>query len=191
MTSRLCRTVCLAAGLAGLAACAGATIVYPPSYGRYSANLFAYAAGDRDLLVEIRGNPSGLPDPVFRQTLVDAMQGTKPGARTHFTLAPGPSARAGYRIVLLFDAASSASGAASCKGLHAPPVVTGTPAGRPLAVAATFCAGDESLSDLAASGPVLGADVRGQLASFMGSVIPSLMPVENPLLLNAADDFPG
>src|SRR3546814_18335294 len=46
---------------------------------RYSASTFNYAAGGRDLKVEVLGNPTELDQQTFAQAVVDAMQGHNPG----------------------------------------------------------------------------------------------------------------
>jgi len=175
------------AGLLAVAGCAGMSMVSPPNYGRYSSSDFAWAAGGRDLRVVVRGNPSSLPDPVFRQQVVDAMQGKNPGPPTHFTLTPDASARPDYRVVLVFDAPGTLAGYEVCRG--DPPVDVVAPRGRPVRVAAAFCWRDEALSDTGASAPALGPDPRPQLETLMGSLIPTLLPLENPRLRRDDDQW--
>lgn len=175
------RPLAALAALSVLAGCAGATVISPPSYGRYSASDFAYAAAGRDLHVVVRGNPSGLTDAAFAQATVDAMQGKHAGpVNTRFSLTPNPD-RPDYRVILLFDAPGSASAASVCRGTA--PIAAVSPRDRPVTLTAAFCWRDDPLSDLMATGPALGPDPRLQLASFMGSVMPILLPVENPLYL--------
>jgi hypothetical protein len=179
------RPLCAIAALAGVTACSGASYISPPSYNRYSSSDFAFAGANRDLQVVIRGNPSTLSDPAFAQAAVDAMQGKKPGVQTHFTLNPQPD-RPDYRVVLLFDSTSAASERAICTGRA--PIAAQIPQGQPIQVQAAFCWRDEALSSLSAGGPLLAADPRPQLASFMGAIIPVLLPVENPRISRASDD---
>lgn len=183
--ARRLRPLMLAAALAGLAGCSGASYISPPTYNRYSSSDFMFAAANRDLQVVVRGNPSTLSDAAFAQAAVDAMQGKKPGPQTHFTLQPQPD-RPDYRVVLLFDSTSAASERAICTGRA--PISVEPPRGRPLSMQAAFCWRDEALSTVAAGGPVLAADPRAQLDAFMGAVVPILLPIENPRIMNRNND---
>src|SRR3546814_5095596 len=83
---------------------------------RYSASTFNYAAGGRDLKVEVLGNPTELDQQTFAQAVVDAMQGHNPGQPTHLTLTPGEPGRSLHRVVVAFDPTVPVSVFELCRG---------------------------------------------------------------------------
>lgn len=111
----------------------------------YTSGEFAYAAAGRDLRVVIIGDPFGGDRAVFERAVTDAMQGKHSGQRTHFTAAPGGSARQIYRVVMLFDPPASLSGTKLCHEESAIPAPRAHAGGR-LGVYAAFCRSDKMLT---------------------------------------------
>jgi len=115
--------------------------------GSYNAGDFGYAAGGRDLRVVIVGNPFGGDQAAFERAVTDAMQGRNHGQETNFTTSPGPSARAEYRAVMVFNPSNNLVGGTVCQR---DPTSLPTAAGEGTAVAlvAVFCLSEQSLTQV-------------------------------------------
>ena len=103
--------------LFGLAGCANATLVTQVYYDHTEIiDVFRYAAGDRDFLVEVYGNPSTAPKSAFDGAVIAAMHGKHGGPPTEFTTTPSERARTDYRVVLVFGAPDYLGARSACRG---------------------------------------------------------------------------
>lgn len=115
----------LVAATAFVAGCDGPVTV---NSWRGGANpMFTYAAADRDLHMDVIGNPFASPKEQLEVATVDAMQGRIQGQPTHLTTSPSASARTDSRLVIAFDALPSVSAEKLC--------ITPDPAAVPLKTA--------------------------------------------------------
>lgn len=163
------RVLLAAAGFAALSACA--TQNEAPYYPLYSNSIATYAAADRDLLVEVYGNPTGAPKPAFDQRVVAAMQGKTPIPNVNFVAGPSPSERPPYRVVMQFNAPPVASAYDLC-AFGEPP---SAPGDRPIRVVAAFCTGPRLISR--AQGTLADPAV---LETSIAQLTLDLMPRESP-----------
>lgn len=141
----------------------------------YTGSTFNYAAGGRDLKVEVYGNPSNLDQQSFAQAVVDAMQGHNPGQPTHLTLFPGPSARPLYRVVIAFDPARPVNVSDLCQG----PVETAQTTAK-TQIRASLCQGGGALTSVRGEMPAGTTPDSPEFQSLMAAVARQLMPRENP-----------
>lgn len=165
-----------------LAAC---DMTYRRSYiwPHYRPSTFNYAAGGRDLAVEVLGNPTDLEPARFAAAVVAAMQGHNAGQPTHLTLTPGPTARPLYRVVVAFNPAASVGRYDLCRD----PIDTGPTADR-IVVRAAFCQGAQALTFVRGRGP---ADMTVDSAVFrrlMAGLARELLPRDNPERRDEEDD---
>lgn len=171
--SRIAVPLLLAVFTASCAPQAQRTYIAP----RYEPTLFGYAAGGRDLQVEVIGNPTPLARADFAQKVVDAMQGQKFGQQTNLTLTPGPSARPRYRAVLAFNPVDPVGAFDLCRG-EAPATM---PAGdQPLQVRAAFCEGTGTLTSVRGEAPADTSVDDPAFRTLMASVTRQLLPQRNP-----------
>jgi|GEM_PF-1425676 len=103
---------------AGLSACSGPSITYQGPPELKIDSLYAYGASGRDLKLEVQGNgfAGQISGAEFAKRVEAGVQGPLPRAATHPTLNPGPTAKEGYRLVLLFNPASTMAGQDLCNG---------------------------------------------------------------------------
>ena len=163
-----------ATSLGLIAACAGITQSYAV-YPRYSASDATYAAADRDLKVIVLGNPTALPKDRFESAVALAMQGKNFQHGTRFTVTPGASWRADYRVVVAFGAPANASGSVYCRYAAPPEPVAGQ---QPIRMVLAFCDGEALLSEVLASTPSVAAP--GELDRLMADTLRALMPAVSP-----------
>lgn len=173
----LIRTIS-AAVLFFLAACADATLVSRVYYDHADViGLFGYAAGDRDFLVEIQGNPTLDPKTTFDGAVISAMRGRHGGPPTEFTTTPSERARTDYRIVMVFGAPQYFGARAACAGKKAE--MAQVPSGR-IDIQAAFCHKERPLSYARVTfGPISGA-LDSRLASAVGQATLNLVPRYDP-----------
>lgn len=136
----LLRALILCAPVA-LAAC-GERVVADDPTPAYTLQEVAYAAADRDLRVEIHGDPFGGDPRALEQAIPALMQNRILGVDTRFTTTPGPTALPGYRVVLVFNMAQTSLNSTLCRS---GPIAT-KPAGRPAVVQGAFCRGGGALT---------------------------------------------
>jgi hypothetical protein len=122
----------------------------------YTASEFSYAGADRDLRVDIVGNPFGGDQRQFDSIITGYMQGSHWGPPTHFTTTPNSSAREAYRVVMLFDPPSTFPGIRICR--EKPQDLPTQADASKIILFSAFCRGNESLTEIkgrieAASGP--------------------------------------
>lgn len=94
----------MAVVLLGLAGCSSPSVVREGSDSRQVEGLYRYGAGDRDLALIVRGNPFDVPQETLDAAVEHGLDGggvLQPP--THPRLAPGPSARKGYSLVVDFS----------------------------------------------------------------------------------------
>ena len=173
----LLRTIPLLVFL-GFAGCADATLVTHVYYDHAEIiDVFRYAAGGRDFLVEIQGNPTREPKATFDGAVISAMHGRHGGPPTEFTTTPSERARTSYRIVLVFGAPQYFGAQSACGGVKpdAPAVSTGR-----IDIQAAFCHKERPLSYARVSfGPISGPfDAR--LNDAVGEATLSLVPPYDP-----------
>lgn len=163
--------VCLAVG------CAGPSVVQT-SVDPYTqiASLYDYGAGGRDLRLVVQGDPFGLPPGVVARAVEAAAEVGTQRQPTHLALAPGPTARPNFSVVLAFSAALTVDGDALCRGGGEQSAGT---AGR-LRVVGAFCvsvrARTEAVGEVNADGPAdprFVALIRQLLLALFRSDLPS------------------
>lgn len=145
MLSRLAR---LGAGvLAALAsACDGPSTMTMQVHPSGSWDFMVYAAKDGPVLAEVRNNPFALPDQVVEEVVLGVMGSAITDYKTlAFTTDPRRAAHPEFRVVVLFNASSSADAKALCGGKT--PGTT-PPGGDDLLILAAFCSGVEVLSEV-------------------------------------------
>jgi hypothetical protein len=107
MSRSLSVAVAVGLGLAALAGCAGQSTIYNSMISSgYRPYLYGYGAGRRDLTTIVLGNPFGIDEQQMTDRLL-AKFNARPTLLqpTHFTTTPGPSARAEFKAVMLFNRA--------------------------------------------------------------------------------------
>lgn len=167
-----------ALALASLALASGCANTVTQAYLHRSGvpNSFAYAAGGRDMAVVVSGNPFAAPQAELNRVVVDAMQGRNQGPQTHFTLAPGETARPGYRILVALNPPVSFSAQNAC-GPSGIPTVPATDTVRALMV---FCAKDTILSEVSGRVPATARPLDGDFVALIGAMTRELIPIEDP-----------
>lgn len=164
--------------LVSLVGCANPTIVSHVYYDHTEIiDVFRYAAGGRDFLVDIRGNPTHDPKLTFDGAVLSAMHGHHGGPPTKFTTTPSQATRKDYRIVFVFGAPPDFGSKSACSGSTLG--VTTATGGR-INIQAAFCHKDRPLSYARVSfGPISGPfDPR--LASAVEQATLSLIPPYDP-----------
>lgn len=131
-----------------IAACAagGVRLTQQEITPTYSPGEFAYVGAGRDLRVVVVGNPFGADRAAFETAVTGAMQGRHWGQRTNFTTTPGPSARARYRVVLLFNPPRSLNGARLCH--DDPSILPSQTTADGIVLFAAFCRGKRSRTEI-------------------------------------------
>ena len=164
--------------LVSLVGCANPTIVSHVYYDHSEIiDVFRYAAGGRDFLVEVQGNPTHDPKVTFDGAVLSAMHGHHGGPPTEFTTTPSKTTRKDYRIVFVFGAPPNVGSKSACAGSAHGATTAST--GR-LSIQAAFCHKDRPLSYARVSfGPIAGPfDPR--LASAVEQATLSLIPPYDP-----------
>jgi hypothetical protein len=162
---------------ATLSACAGFNTRTPMVFRSGVPSTFQWAAGGREFPVEVVGNPFPLPDPVFAQAVVDAMQGANQVVPTTFTVRPGQSSRPGYRHVFMFGAPLSLDAHTLCNrpGDLPAPVFKNR-----LTVIAAFCSPSQVLSEVTAIGPLPRSPADPAFRQLVAAVTYDLVPLRDP-----------
>jgi len=174
------RNLILAAtpAFAALIGCSGISVIdYVHLEPGYRQQQFGYAAGGRDLMTDIQGNPFAMPKEEFDATVTAAMQGAHFGRPANFTTAPGDSARPGYRVRLLFNGPLAGSGRIVCAG--EPAIVGPSPEGGNVRLLAAFCNGPYPLSYLSAHVSGIRDAHDPAFRDFMRDVTTNLFPPQN------------
>jgi hypothetical protein len=130
----------------GLSGCSGAPKVYGEYVqSTYSTTEFGYGAGHRDLWTQFRGDPFGLGDDAFADSMTDVLRRHPPRPQpANYTTDPGESARQNYRVVFYFDPPTSYLTTRLCRLPQ--PMSSGEGGKKPLRVAAAFCRGQGVLT---------------------------------------------
>ncbi len=170
----------LLAALAG--ACAGVPRLYHEQISpSYTVPQYNFAAGRRDFLTVVRGDPFGLGDAPFQDAVIEILNRHQPRPQpTHFTARPGEGARPQYRTVLLFGAPPAMASSAICRASFAPVplVLTGTAEGEPVRVAGAFCWGGRALTSITGEvGGVASVDDPG-FEALIAQLVLTLFPLE-------------
>lgn len=136
-------------GIALLAACDMSVRAVQQDRGGYSPSEFRYAAQNKDLLVEIEGNPFSLPAEDVAARVEAAMQPMHWGfeqaftPRTRLTRKPGTSANPDYHVAVAFAGRALDEPALMCQALLREP----TPAQvTPIRARMAFCRRAQLLS---------------------------------------------
>jgi hypothetical protein len=128
-----------------LSACSGPRIA--PNTGRttYLSELYQYGAGDRDLALEVRGNPFAPADKPALDALIERAADQSGILRppTHPRLQPGDSAMSNYRLVVLFSRSGGVTGQGLCDGYPDKP---GNPSNE-VTVTMAFCISGRAASE--------------------------------------------
>jgi hypothetical protein len=173
-------TAVTALGLLALAGCAGVGVIdYVQVKPSYRPQRFAYAAGGRDLMTDIQGNPFAMLQEEFNAAVTDAMQRAHFGPATNFTTAPGETARLNYRVRLLFNGPAASTGAIVCGG--EPAAIAPSPDGGNVRLLAAFCNGERPLSYLTAHVGGIQDAHDPAFRDFMRQVTINLFPPQNRL----------
>ena len=136
------------AALVGACAVGGPYLYNEQVSPSYTVPQYNYAAGRRDFLTVVRGDPFGMEEAAFQDAVIEVLNRNQPRPQpTRFTADPGEDARPHYRTVLLFDAPRAMVPNAICRASFAggvePVALTTGPRreGDPVRVAAAFCSG--------------------------------------------------
>ncbi|MFQ5783637.1 MAG: hypothetical protein ACE5H8_02285 [Alphaproteobacteria bacterium] len=169
-----------------LAACASSVTATDPVYEVAGLrDIFQHAAAGRDLLTEVRGNPTAAPKAAFDAAVLAAMQGRNGGPVTHFTTAPAADAHTEYRVVLAFAADSVPSARAAC-GTVGPLAA----AGRPAYLKAAFCYRDRALAHLEIAAGAMRSPDDPRLRNAVSLAVGQLFPLSDPdRPTNGGDQF--
>lgn len=128
----------------GLTACAGASTF---DTGRTIVNgprtSFAELAGGRDLTTIVVGNPFAIDDEAFGRSVAGILNDRNSRAPTNFTTTPGPSARIGDAIVLVFNATGGVRASDLCRD---PRTIETAPGTAPISMQMVFCANGSAIS---------------------------------------------
>lgn len=162
--------------LTALGGCGGAGVIdYVRLEPGYQPQQFGYAAGGRDLKVDVQGNPFAIPQDEFAALVTNAMQGAHFGQPTNFTSSPGDSARADYRVRLLFNGAGT--GRIVCAG--EPAMIDPSPNRGDVRLLAAFCHNQDPLSYLTAHVSGLQDAHDPAFRDFVRQVTSNLFPPQN------------
>ncbi len=171
-------TACAALALLALTGCSRVGIIdYTRLEPGYRLQQFAYAAGGRDLMTDIQGNPFAMPQEEFNAAVTEAMQRAHFGPATNFTTAPNETARPGYRVRLLFNGPAASTGAMFCAG--DPAIVGPSPESGNVRLLAAFCNDASPLSYLSARVSGLEDAHDPAFRAFMRQVTTNLLPPQN------------
>jgi hypothetical protein len=172
------RTLAAMGLLAAVTGCAGIGVIdYIQVKPAYSPQLFAYAAGGRDLMTDIQGSPFAMPQEDFNAAVTDAMQRAHFGPATHFTTTPGETARLNYRVRLLFNGPTASTGAIVCAGEPTP--IAPAPENGNVRLLAAFCNGERPLTYLTAHAAGIRDAHDPAFRDFMRQVTINLLPPQN------------
>jgi hypothetical protein len=162
-----------------LAACGDAPQVYnEEATVAYSPTEFGRAAGGRELLTVVRGDPFALGAERFAEQVVTALARHPPRPQpTTFTLEPGPGADPSYRALFLFDAPPAALQGELCAQPPAVPVVD--PGGR-VRVLAAFCREGRLLTKVTGEIPRADGPDDARFDALLSQVVLALFPLTEP-----------
>ena len=164
--------------LAALGGCSRAGVIdYVRLEPRYQPQQCGSAAGGRDLMVEVQGNPFAISQDEFAALVTDAMQGAHFGQPTNFTTSPGDSARPDYRVRLLFNGPGASTGGIVCAG--EPATIGPSPNRGDVRLLAAFCHNQDPLSYLTAHISGLQDAHDPALRDFVRQVTSNLFPPQN------------
>ena len=149
------KNIAMTAAVLLLAGCTAGTSF---DTGRSSVNSsrlrFATIAGGRDMHTVIAGNPFAVPDDAFASAVTTTLNARNSRVQSNFTTTPGPSARPGFRLVLVFNQTGRSLSSAVCESPDALPL---DPEARPIRLHIAFCQGDSDITG-----------IRGRLAAANG-----------------------
>ena len=83
----------------------GFEVMWGDHYGTDVRSVVTYAGANRDLKVEVVGNPFAADQAATNTAVTNALQGAVRGVHANFTTRPGADARTRYRVVVLFNPA--------------------------------------------------------------------------------------
>jgi hypothetical protein len=160
-----------------LAGCAGQPYVYDETVSSaYRLSEFGYGAGRRDLTTVIRGNPFGMDQAAFDQTLIEILNRHQPRPQpTNFTTTPGESARPAYRALFIFNSPAAVNNLSVCRG-----DVQQVNTGDLLRLTAAFCRRGGALTTLTAQIEGVDSVDDPRFEELMSQVVVLLFPLHNP-----------
>ncbi|QQP91420.1 hypothetical protein IGS68_09530 [Skermanella sp. TT6] len=159
-----------------LAGCGGSRVVSDTPSTAYSPLEFSAAAGGRDLMTEVVGNPFGMDRAAFGTSVTDLMQNQHFGPATRFTTTPGDSADPRYKVVMVFNPAENVANPQICGGR---PIATDDRPGQPIRLQAAFCRGG-TLTSTNGWAPALSSPQDPAFRSLISDATFSLFPVRDP-----------
>jgi hypothetical protein len=145
---------------------------------RYHIQDLSYIAAGRDLKTEVIGNPFGVDQVAFGDTVANHLQGVNPGPEINFTTRPGPTARAPYFVRLVFNGPSGSGGPALCN--RAPDVAPAPSPTGEVRVLGAFCRGDQPMTYVAARNGGITDMNDPAFRSLVRQVGVLLFPLRNP-----------
>lgn len=175
-SSRLVGSAVLVVVTAVAAGCDGSGLIHHDQLylsPHYDARVPA-AVGDRDLLVEVQGNPFGTDPTAFAQAVTDAMQGHTEVPPPHFTTTPGESWSRHYRVVIAFNPTEVVGQDELCAR-----TVATAPGGDRLAVHGAFCEGRRALSSAVNGAEAVAGVQAPAFQDMMAALTRDLFPLEN------------
>ncbi|HVI52734.1 MAG TPA: hypothetical protein VM661_16115 [Candidatus Sulfotelmatobacter sp.] len=131
-----------------LAGCSLPRVAPNTERGTYLAELYRYGAGDRDLALEVRGNPFAAADKPMLDAMVEKAVGhagiLQPPTRPR--LSPDASAVSNYRMIVEFSPNNGVVGQDLCDGAKVAPFAS--PGDKPgeVAVVMAFCVSGRAAS---------------------------------------------
>ena len=164
---------------AGLAACANSTMVGHVDMSHLlTPSLVAAATSSGELATTIYGNPfaSGTAND---EAIAAGMPSPGQVPPFHFTTKPGPNADRTYRVILAFNPPKDSYGSddAACAADAKDLLAGGSqPAGGPIAVVATFCAGRHFVSQTTVFGPPAASSDTPAFRKLMDDTVENLFP---------------
>lgn len=126
-----------------LAGCGGPVTVPSFEPSRVGWSSMVYAASRGPILIEVQGNPFGLPPPALAATVAGAMRGAVVGHPVGFTADPGQATAPNFRVVVVLQPSPGLDEDDVCAGR--PAFLAGVPPGQVAAFGA-FCNGGRALT---------------------------------------------
>jgi hypothetical protein len=164
-----------------LVGCAGQTLVYNDQLSHaYRPTEYGYGAGGRDFTTVIQGDPFQLGEEQFQEQFTALLNRYQPILQpTHFTTAPGPSARPIYRAVFLFNTKNVLPNQMCALPLDVP---AADDLGKTIRVMAAFCRWQGYLSTVTGEVEVDSMDdprFESMIAQMMFLLFPPIDPSED------------
>lgn len=167
----------------------GAVAVEPD----YAPSVLADASEpDGEMQVVVYGNPfyPGMPDPVFSETMAQAMRGSHFGPPVDFTTKPASRNRNGYRVVLQFTGGPALSGRHLCRAAAGQEEPPSTESSGSIPVRMAFCQGPKLLTEVLAHFGGAGGITVEDSEKLVSRMTLTLLPPTNPVAVkNLESDF--